>query len=353
MERKREENIMDKKKTIMIVVIATAILILLFGGIVLSNITKKPVNNKNTENVNKTEDSNTETEDVKNDNSEEVTTPDVNEPTNQPSQEEESSSEAPSTDTKPKYTFTELNKTMYASSDVNVRDLPSTDGSKVGGLSKGQAVTVTGQCNETKWYRISLNGSVVYVSNNYLTDTKPQEETPVPPSSENNTPSNPTPSEPSSPSQPNASNLDDLGNTIDRSKVDMIYGVDGGIGDGLDKYREGRHMWTADGKYQLYTLITYKGMRGYFEHVDDETFFLPAATDSYMEVFGDNQVCEDENPELYNYILQWNKISDGVTVRYAGHSTYYDPYIFMIDGKYYKYIFMANYDIDENGNTVY
>ncbi len=83
---------------------------------------------------------------------------------------------------KPAYTFTELNKTMYAKSSVNVRTLPLADGEKVGSLSKGQEVKVTGQCNETGWYRISLNGVTCYVSNNYLVDTKPVEETPAPPS---------------------------------------------------------------------------------------------------------------------------------------------------------------------------
>ncbi len=71
------------------------------------------------------------------------------------------------------YTYTELSRTMYAKKSVNVRDLPSTDGSKLGSLSSGQAVTVTGQCNETGWYRISYNGGTGYCSNNYLTSTKP------------------------------------------------------------------------------------------------------------------------------------------------------------------------------------
>lgn len=73
------------------------------------------------------------------------------------------------------YTYTELSATMYAKSAVNVRDLPSTDGNKLGGLSSGQTVTVTGKCNETGWYRIDYNGSVAYVSNSYLVDNKPAE----------------------------------------------------------------------------------------------------------------------------------------------------------------------------------
>ena len=57
---------------------------------------------------------------------------------------------------------------MYAIQTVNVRNLPSTDGEKVGNLSTNQEVTVIGQCNETGWYRIEYNGETAYVSNNYL-----------------------------------------------------------------------------------------------------------------------------------------------------------------------------------------
>lgn len=70
------------------------------------------------------------------------------------------------------YTFTDMNTTMYAKSSVNVRNLPSTDGTRVGSLSTNQAVTVTGQCNETGWYRIQYNNSECYVSNKYLTEQK-------------------------------------------------------------------------------------------------------------------------------------------------------------------------------------
>ena len=62
---------------------------------------------------------------------------------------------------------------MYAKSGVNVRDLPSTDGNKIGSLSASQSVTVTGQCNETSWYRIEYNGSIGYVRGNYLVSEIP------------------------------------------------------------------------------------------------------------------------------------------------------------------------------------
>ena len=68
------------------------------------------------------------------------------------------------------YTYSEVSKTMYAKSTVNVRSLPSTSGNKLGSLSRNQEVAVTGQCNETGWYRISYNGGEGFVSNKYLTD---------------------------------------------------------------------------------------------------------------------------------------------------------------------------------------
>ncbi len=69
------------------------------------------------------------------------------------------------------YTYKDLDITMYAKSTVNVRDLPSTDGKKLGGLSQNDTVYVTGQCNETSWYRFEFNGTVAYVSNSYLVDS--------------------------------------------------------------------------------------------------------------------------------------------------------------------------------------
>ena len=71
------------------------------------------------------------------------------------------------------YTINEMESTMYAKSAVNVRNQPSTDGEKVGRLSYGQEVTVTGQCEETGWYQIELNGEAAFVSNSYIVAEKP------------------------------------------------------------------------------------------------------------------------------------------------------------------------------------
>lgn len=85
--------------------------------------------------------------------------------------EDDSTSEEP---TVVEYTYTELNKTMYAKSSVNVRDLPTSDGNKRGKLTEGQEVEVTGRCNETGWYRIKFGSFDCYVSDKYLTDEKPE-----------------------------------------------------------------------------------------------------------------------------------------------------------------------------------
>ena len=78
------------------------------------------------------------------------------------------------------YTINEaVTGTMYARAAVNVRNQPSTDGEKVGQLTQGQEVTVTGQCSETGWYQIELNGGKAFVSNNYIVAEKPAAATPT------------------------------------------------------------------------------------------------------------------------------------------------------------------------------
>ena len=66
------------------------------------------------------------------------------------------------------YTYTDMSAIMYAKSPVNVRSLPSTDGTRLGTLVANQPVAVTGQCNETGWYRIQYGDGEAYVSNKYL-----------------------------------------------------------------------------------------------------------------------------------------------------------------------------------------
>lgn len=71
------------------------------------------------------------------------------------------------------YTCTEMSQTMYAKSAVNVRDLPGTDGKKIGSLKASQEIVVTGKCDQTGWYRFDLNGTTGYVSDKYIVSEKP------------------------------------------------------------------------------------------------------------------------------------------------------------------------------------
>ncbi len=74
-----------------------------------------------------------------------------------------------------KYTYTEMAETIYyAVNAVNVRTQPSTDGTRLTSLVKGEAVKVVARCNETGWYRIQDEaGGIGYVSDNYLSTEKP------------------------------------------------------------------------------------------------------------------------------------------------------------------------------------
>ena len=78
-----------------------------------------------------------------------------------------------STDVSTGYTYSELSKTMYAKSAVNVRDMPSTDGKKIGSLKTSQEITVTGKCDQTGWYRFDWNNTTGYVSDKYIVSEKP------------------------------------------------------------------------------------------------------------------------------------------------------------------------------------
>lgn len=71
------------------------------------------------------------------------------------------------------YTYSELSQTMYVKSAVNVRDLPSTDGKKIGSLKASQEITVTGKCDQTGWYRFDWNNTTGYVSDKYIVSEKP------------------------------------------------------------------------------------------------------------------------------------------------------------------------------------
>ena len=115
-----------------------------------------------------------------------ATTEPTVEPTEAPTESEAAPTETPAPTVEPTtepvetatavdtgYTYSELSQTMYAKSAVNVRDLPSTDGKKIGSLKASQEITVTGKCDQTGWYRFDLNGTTAYASDKYIVSEKP------------------------------------------------------------------------------------------------------------------------------------------------------------------------------------
>ena len=99
---------------------------------------------------------------------------------------------APVETTNTGYTYSELSQTMYAKSAVNVRDLPSTDGKKIGSLKASQEITITGKCDQTGWYRFELNNTTGYVSDRYIVSEKPVANTVASTNNNSNTSGNTT-----------------------------------------------------------------------------------------------------------------------------------------------------------------
>lgn len=74
--------------------------------------------------------------------------------------------------------FTEVNETVYATGAVNLRASWSADSEKLGSLGAGESVTRLGTgiagTEAEGWSRVALaDGSIAYMSNQYLSTTKP------------------------------------------------------------------------------------------------------------------------------------------------------------------------------------
>lgn len=119
------------------------------------------------------------------------------------------------------YTYSELSQTMYAKSAVNVRDLPSTDGKKIGSLKASQEITVTGKCDQTGWYRFDLNGTTGYVSDKYIVSEKPAVNTVA---SANNSSSN-TAATPAPAQTTTTGTTDTSGEYFDRAMAEQVFAL--------------------------------------------------------------------------------------------------------------------------------
>lgn len=118
------------------------------------------------------------------------------------------------------YTYSELNQTMYAKSAVNVRDLPSTDGKKIGSLKASQEITVTGKCDQTGWYRFDLNGTTGYVSDKYIVSEKPAVNTVASANNSSNTAATPAPAQTTT-----TGTTDTSGEYFDRAMTEQVFAL--------------------------------------------------------------------------------------------------------------------------------
>lgn len=82
------------------------------------------------------------------------------------------------TDEFPEGKIKDVNKTVYTTSDLNVRKGPYKTYDKLMIAKKGEALTVTGECSNG-WLRIVREGKVGYVSGDYTTEKAP-DATPTP-----------------------------------------------------------------------------------------------------------------------------------------------------------------------------
>lgn len=89
----------------------------------------------------------------------------------------------------------EMDAIMYATTSVNERKEPSTDSEKIGSLSTGEEVHVTGQTKDEQWYRIEISGiDEGFVASQYLSNDKPIIEQPESQAPAETTPAPETPS---------------------------------------------------------------------------------------------------------------------------------------------------------------
>ena len=123
------------------------------------------------------------------------------------------------------YTYSELSQTMYAKSAVNVRDLPNTDGKKIGSLKASQEITVTGKCDQTGWYRFELNNTTGYVSDKYIVSEKPAVNTVASTNNNSNTAENTTQQNTATPAQTTTTTVSGTEEYFDRAMAEQVFAL--------------------------------------------------------------------------------------------------------------------------------
>ena len=70
------------------------------------------------------------------------------------------------------FTVEDIEEIRYATTNVNIRELPSANATRLGALSFAQEIKVTGNC-DNGWARVEYNGNVAYINSKYLSLEKP------------------------------------------------------------------------------------------------------------------------------------------------------------------------------------
>lgn len=73
---------------------------------------------------------------------------------------------------KPEFSYEYCYREKYPNTDIEARDKPNSSGNIVAIIPKNEKVIVTGQCNETGWYRIKFEDRECYANNIYLQERK-------------------------------------------------------------------------------------------------------------------------------------------------------------------------------------
>lgn len=186
---KKMKKIENIKKYLLIMTLITATVagaVACNGPEVLSETASEEITESTTE---------TESETQTGDESESVSEEQTEERTEEQSEEvseetvsaekEEKTSEIPTEEvpevSEEQFTVTDMDATMYAQRNCNVRKGPGTTYEKIGSLKLNDEVTVTGK-TDNNWYRISFTGEDAYVSASLLSgekvDTSVKETTP-------------------------------------------------------------------------------------------------------------------------------------------------------------------------------
>lgn len=236
------------------------------------------------------------------------------------------SSSSSSNTTTPKVeapTFTTVNRKVYTTGSVNLRDSWSTT-SKATGVAKGTELTLTGtstqRVNNYIWYRVQYNGATKYIASNLVTNTKPEEPKEDEKSSNNNLTSLTIKGVTLSPEFSNdvlqyTAKLED--ETITKLEIEAKpeYNKAKVVIEGNDSLHDGENkvvitVTAEDNTTKTYTIIVTKGEETVPTNTEpvDNTLKL-----SELKISGVN-FADGFKPEQYNYELSLNAMTESLEI---------------------------------------